>query len=127
MGRAHEESAVAEVMRGPRPIHFASGCPSSKERWSSHDAKKRTHTCSRGFARRASRPVRSVSVCAAFVWSDRQGNCSRRRSAMSIAIGGQSRASLAWDGAEPRGSMRPGLRTQHGLGRGLQGRSRESG
>ena len=64
-----------------------------------------------------------VAMCATSVWSDRQGQPQPPpQQSYEHAIGGQSGGSLAWDGAEPRGGLWPGLQTQPGPGRGLQGR-----
>ena len=64
----------------------------------------------------------SVAVCATSVRCDRQGQPQPPPQCDEHAVGGQSGAGLAGDGAEPCGGVWSGLRTQHGLGRGLQGR-----
>ena len=61
-------------------------------------------------------PVRTTSVR-----GDWQGQSQPPTQSEEHAVGRQGGASLAGDGAEPCGSMRPGLRTQHGLCRGRQG------
>jgi len=64
----------------------------------------------------------TVPVGATSVWSDRQRQPQPPPQGYEHAVGRQSGASLARDGTEPRGCVRSGLRTQHGLCKGLQGR-----
>ena len=53
----------------------------------------------------------TVTVRATSVWCDRQGQPQPPPQCYEHAVGRQSGASLARDGTEPRGCVRPGLRT----------------